>query len=317
MRIVVIALLIVLSACSEPKIDQLRIGTNLWPGYEPLYIAGKSSPQLLQTVKFIEYRNASQVLNGIINNSIDVAALTLDEAVKLKALGYDIEVISLLDFSAGADALIAQPDITTISALKGARIGIETTALGAFMWARFLDVKQLNEHDYTLVNIEINRQLNSFKEKHVEAVMAFDPVRAELLSLGANSLFDSRDIAGEVVDVLVVNRASITPEKESILRTFLINHSEIIYQINRDITPFYAALNARLKLSQKELENAYQLLVLPNLQQQVAWFSNAEKTKQLLNLYSDILVKTGATTAQCECENLLNQSYLKQLTYEK
>lgn len=317
MRKVLIIILLFLTACSEQKIEPLRIGTNIWPGYEPLYIAGKTSPELVQSVKFIEYRNASQVLNGIINNSIDVAALTLDEAVKIKSLGYDIQVVWLLDFSAGADALVSQPELGSIDDLKGARIGVETTALGAFIWARFLELNQLNETDYTVVNAEVNRQSALFQEKQIDAVITFDPIRTELLAFGAHTLFDSRDIDGEVVDVLVINKQTMTPEKQALLGSFLVSHSEIIRQINRDITPFYAALNARLKLNQNELASTYKLLVLPTLQQQSRWYANSERNKKLLTLYSDILVKTGAVDTQCECEDLLNLRYLQQITNEK
>ncbi len=62
--------------------------------------------------------------------SLDLAGLTLDEALLLAQEGVPIAVIWVLNTSAGADALLAKPGITTLDALRGKRIGVEQTAVG-------------------------------------------------------------------------------------------------------------------------------------------------------------------------------------------
>jgi len=46
----------------------------------------------------------------------------------------------------------------------------------------------------------------AFKKRQVDAIVTFEPVKSELLSSGANILFDSHQIPGRIVDVLVVRK---------------------------------------------------------------------------------------------------------------
>ncbi len=57
----------------------INIGTNVWPGYELLYLARELN-LLPQKVRLIEYNNTSEVMRAFRNRTIQGAALTLDEA---------------------------------------------------------------------------------------------------------------------------------------------------------------------------------------------------------------------------------------------
>ncbi|ATC96997.1 ABC transporter substrate-binding protein [Pseudoalteromonas tunicata] len=90
---ILILLIIILASCEQPNLTKITIGTNLWPGYEPLYVANEKGAFKDLNVSFIEYRSTSQVLNGIRQGTLDLAAVTLDEAVRLKSQHVDIEII--------------------------------------------------------------------------------------------------------------------------------------------------------------------------------------------------------------------------------
>ncbi|HEY0338773.1 MAG TPA: hypothetical protein VGC70_15620, partial [Burkholderiales bacterium] len=80
-----IALLISLMGCMREPESAVRIGTNVWIGSEPLYLArelGRLDPTVVQLV---EYPSASEVLRAFRNQAIDGMVISLDELFGLAA----------------------------------------------------------------------------------------------------------------------------------------------------------------------------------------------------------------------------------------
>lgn len=85
-------------------------------------------------------------------------------------------------------------------------MGLEASALGAYVLTRALQTVDLKPEDVRLVSLEVHEQEQAFKAGRLDAVVTFEPVRTKLLAAGARQLFDSSQIPGEILDVLVVRR---------------------------------------------------------------------------------------------------------------
>jgi len=194
------------AACTSRTAPPVRVGTNTWPGYEPLYLAqdiGRFRPEAVQLAR---HDSATEVLAAFRAGQLDAAALTLDEAMLLLGRGNDPCVVLVMDTSKGADAIIAHEGIRGVAGLKGRRLGAEKTAVGAYMARRALREAGLSEADVTLVDLPVDRHAGAFLAGDVDAVVTFEPVRSALLSAGGVQVFSSAQIPGEIVDVLVVDR---------------------------------------------------------------------------------------------------------------
>jgi NitT/TauT family transport system substrate-binding protein len=195
------------AACTSRSAPPVRVGTNTWPGYEPLYLAqdiGQFGPD---AVRLVRLDSATRVLADFRAGRLDAAALTLDEAMLLLGRGDDPCIVLVMDTSKGGDAIIAHEGITQVAGLKGRRLGAEKTALGAYVASRALQRAGLTAADVTLVDLPVDRHAGAFLAGDVDAVVTFEPVRSALLSAGGVQVFSSADIPGEIVDVLVVDRA--------------------------------------------------------------------------------------------------------------
>ena len=62
----------------EPE-AALRIGTNVWIGSEPLYLARELGRLDPTAVQLVEYPSASEVLRAFRNQAIDGMVISLDE----------------------------------------------------------------------------------------------------------------------------------------------------------------------------------------------------------------------------------------------
>ena len=203
----VLSILGLLVGCMQKPQPILKIGANHWPGYAPLYLADEQGLLQQAHIQLVEYPSTLAVMRALRNGILDAAAVTLDEALLLADSGLALDILLVADVSLGADLLISQPNLTRAQDLKGKKIGVEATALGGYLLKRFLTLNQLTPDDLEVVTLPVNKHIQAFTEKKVDAVITF---ASEVANLAAEKkyqvLFDTRDIPNEVVDVLVIRR---------------------------------------------------------------------------------------------------------------
>ena len=250
-----------LFACTSEYSDTLKVGTNIWPGYEPLYLARASGAWKEGSISMIEFNSASEVLRSFRNRSIDVAALTLDEAIALIAVRPDTRIILGTDFSSGADVVIAQPGIEKAEQLKGKKIGVESTALGAYMLARFLKVNHMLASDMQIVYMEVSEHFNAFLRHDIDAVVTFEPVLTELLKQGGNIVFSSQQIPGEILDVLVT-RTDVIKNHHDHLELLVNGWFQSLQFIKEQKDIALLKMSPRLGMSLQEMHSAFEGLIL-------------------------------------------------------
>jgi NitT/TauT family transport system substrate-binding protein len=206
-----------LSACSQPQ-PPLRVATTPWIGYQHLFLAEDLGHYPADTIRLVELSSNTESLRALRNRDVEAAALTLDESLLLAAEGHDIAVPLVLDCSAGADALVARPEVGALSNLAGRRVGVESSANGAYVLSRVLQLAELTPADIHIVALRSGNQVEDFRAGRVDALVTYEPLRTQLAALGAETLFDSREIPCEIVDVLAVHRDVLAERRAQIDR---------------------------------------------------------------------------------------------------
>ena len=216
----------------EPE-AALRIGTNVWIGSEPLYLAREIGRLDPASVQLVEYPSASEVLRAFRNQAIDGMVISLDELFGLAVDGFQPRIILVVDVSHGADVVVGRRGMRTMSDLKGKSVAVESSALGAFVLSRALAVNCMQASDVNVVHLESNEQTSAFEKGQVDGAVTFDPYRAQFLQAGARTLFDSAQIPGEIVDLLAVRASAIDKEPKAI-QALLAGWFDAIDYMNRN-----------------------------------------------------------------------------------
>ena len=273
----VVLVCVLMAACSEPPTQTLRIGTNVWPGYEPLYLARELGYFKDEEIRLVEYTSASQVIKAYRNGLLDAAALTLDEAISLYDSGENVRVVLAMDVSDGADALLGQATLKSLEDIKGKKIGVEHTALGAYFVARIVEFLDLDKKDISIVPLEVNQHERAFKEKQVDAVITFDPARSKIIEGGGKVLFDSSQIPGEIVDVLIV-RAEKLEMFESNIRNLKWAWFKAVKNIQHTPEKFASVIDKRMRVGEENVKHVFDGLAFPDKDENLLLLSKtAEK----------------------------------------
>jgi NitT/TauT family transport system substrate-binding protein len=215
-----LALALTVGSCVREPEPPLRIGTNVWIGSEPLYLARELGHLDAAVVRLVEYPSASEVLRAYRNQAIDGMVISLDELFVLAADGLQPRAILAVDVSHGADMVVGRTGMKTMKDLKGKRVAVESGALGAFVLSRALALNGMQASEVNIVHLESNEHPRAFEQGKVDGAVTFDPFRTQLLRAGATPLFDSTQIPGEIVDVVAV-RSAVLDKQPLAMRTLL------------------------------------------------------------------------------------------------
>jgi NitT/TauT family transport system substrate-binding protein len=251
-----------LGACTRPAPPALRIGTNVWIGCEPLYLARDLGKLDQAHVQLVEYPSASEVMRAFRNQAIDGMVISLDELFSLAADGFDPRAVLVIDVSHGADAVIGRAGMKSMRDLAGKAVAVEGGALGAYMLSRALALSGMQPGDVQVVHLESNEQPAAFEKGQVDAAVTFDPYRVQLLRAGGQTLFDSTRIPGEIVDLVAV-RKNVLEERGAAVAALLTGWFGAVDFMRSDPNDAARRMGIRLQTGAEQFLQAQQGLHIP------------------------------------------------------
>jgi NitT/TauT family transport system substrate-binding protein len=269
-----VALLLTLIGCMRESETALRIGTNVWIGCEPLYLArelGRLDPAVVQLV---EYPSASEVHRAFRNQAIDGMVISLDELFGLAADGSQPRIILVVDVSHGADVVVGSRGMRTMHDLRGKSVAVESSALGAFVLSRALALNGMQASDVNVVHLESNEQPSAFEKGQVDGAVTFDPYRAQFLRAGAKILFDSTQIPGEIVDLLAV-RGSVVEKQPKAIQALLTGWFDALDYMKSDPKDAARRMGIRQQTSGEQFLEALQGLRIPSREENLRMLGGA------------------------------------------
>jgi len=256
------ALLMGVSGCSREPETALRIGTNVWIGSEPLYLARELGYLDPAAVQLVEYPSASEVLRAYRNQAIDGMVISLDELFGLAVDGLQPRTILVVDVSHGADVVVGRPGMKSMQDLKGKSVAVESGALGAFVLSRALTLNGMQASDVDVVHLESNEQPKAFEAGKVDGAVTFDPYRGQFLKMGATQLFDSTQIPGEIVDLVAV-RAPVIGKQPKAIQALLTGWFRATDYMTRDPKDAAQRMGKRQQISGEQFLAAQKGLHVP------------------------------------------------------
>jgi NitT/TauT family transport system substrate-binding protein len=299
---------LLLTACGEKTEDVLRVGSNNWVGYSPLFLGREIGAYDDSTVRLIELPSASEVIHAFRYGNLEVAALTLDEVLTLIEEGMELQVILVLDISRGADVLLAKPEISSVQQLVGKTVAVEHTAVGALLLDKALVAAGLAVKDINIVGCTFDKHLDCYQRS--DAIVTFEPVKSRILKLGANTLFDSSQIDGEIMDVLVVNKSTSVTHPKGIKR-LIEGYFDARAHMRKNTRAANVTIGKLIGLNEREVSLAYQGLHLPGRNEIVSILEGSpSKLEKLATKLNSVMLQRKLMSKTVEVSKLSNSEFL-------
>lgn len=270
-RIVVMLSCILLSACTDSSQIPLRIGINPWPGYEFLYLAKEKGffQEAGIAVQIVELSTLADTRRAFEQGLVDGIGCTLMEAV-LAAHNSEREpkIVSIVDYSAGSDAIIAREAISSFELLRGKRIGVEVGSIGMYLLYRALENHHMTLSDVTILPMSPLQQEISFQDGSIDAAVIYPPILSRLQRIQKfHILFSSNDIPNEIVDILMFDGNTIKNRRKQLTTLLQVLERSVAYAVNEPEEAF-AIMAAKEHITPQEMHRSMDGIKLLTLKEQ-------------------------------------------------
>lgn len=201
-RLAALSVLLLFAGCSQTE-SELRVGASPWPGNAPFYLAADDG-RLGNQVRLVEFASETATLQAFRNSALDVAILTLDEAVLLASEGHAVRIAALTDISVGAGQILARPPLAGAKDLRGRRVAVESTGVGAFILAHALHKSGLTVADVDIVTLLPHEQAGEYEAGRIDAAVTHEPYAGRLRASGAQIAYRTDQMDDDLIRAVVV-----------------------------------------------------------------------------------------------------------------
>lgn len=291
-------------SCQPASEPPLRVGSNVWAGYEALYLARELDLYPDNTVALKELSASTETLRAFRQGQLDIAAVTLDEFLRLSEQVEDLQILLVTNISDGADKIISRPEINSLSELKGKRVAVEESSVGSYLLYQALQKAGLSLDDVTLRPSTINQHIQLMQSNRADVVVTFDPTAYKLQQLGFSTLLDSSQTDGKIVDVLFSRKALMDKRPEAVsqlIDTYWQAHNVLVNEPEKA----YPLIAQRLNIDQSALPAIYQQLIMPDKAMNAALLSS--DLTAIIDDTGTFLLRQGLLKIQPDAKALLGE----------
>lgn len=306
-----------ITACSliwpdKPELPPLKFAYGTWVGNYPFAIAQEKGFFTKQGVNVqIIFLGADEPqLANLVAGKYDGMATTLGNVVSTGTDNSYLRIVLKIDQSAGADVIVAQPQIKSVADLKGKIIGVELGKFGELFVTKMLESNGLTTEQVTLTKVNEDQVLNRLKSNEIQAGHTWEPFASEAVKAGLRVIFTSAQTPGLISDVITF-RETVLKTRPADIRAFIRAWFQSVDYWKANPKEGNAIIGKVLKIPSETISlEGVKLLTLEDNKQ---GFIRSETTDSLYHtaqLYANFYIRTGGLTRPPDINKLLDPSFL-------
>jgi NitT/TauT family transport system substrate-binding protein len=197
--------------------DRFKIAWSIYVGWMPWGwaadhgIVEKWAKKYGIEIEVVQINDYVESINQYTAGGFDGCVMTNMDALTIPAVGgVDSTALIVGDFSNGNDGIVSKT-AKDVKELAGQSLNLVELSVSHYLLARALESVGLSEKDVTVVNTSDADIVSVFTgTADVQHVVTWNPLLSEVAAFpGAHELFNSSQIPGEIIDLMVVNTKTL------------------------------------------------------------------------------------------------------------
>lgn len=214
-----------LGGCSpsvtEPPLSAtpLKIGSYMWPGSYWIDVAwdkGWFAEAGIAVERVDVDHKYFWALDQVAAGKLDGVGFSQYDLVRHVAAGSDLAGIIAIDYSEGAEALIAAPSIKKLQDLRGKKIALHRGTYLEYLLSVVAERDGLNLDEVTLVDRSGDAALADFTAGRVDAMLMWEPYGSKAKAAGGMQIFSTADFPGLTYSVFALRRDFIEAHPQDV-----------------------------------------------------------------------------------------------------
>jgi NitT/TauT family transport system substrate-binding protein len=304
--------------------DQVTLATVAWIGYAPFYVAVEKNLFEKHGVKVAlkDFADPALIPAALQSGGIQGAMYTYDQVINLVANGNAYRVVMPIDYSNGADAVVALKSINSMAELKGKKVAYPFATCDNLLVAYGLQKAGLTEADV--------EGLDTTPENVAAALVGgasagatYEPNISKIVKLDVNggyhTIYTSASAPGLITDILYFSTDYIAKNPKAVENVikgyidgmaFMKEHSDEAYAI---VAKYFSTTVDDVK---EQAKGAYNIPV----SEMAGYFTPHDDAKSLFTsgkLISDVLIKRGQIKSVPKIEDTYDAKFVASLVASK
>ncbi|GAA6144608.1 putative urea ABC transporter substrate-binding protein [Thalassolituus maritimus] len=214
-KLLVLSLSLFLSANTMAK-DSFSICWSIYVGWMPWAygaeegIVKKWADKYDIEIDVVQINDYVESINQYTAGQFDACTMTNMDALTIPAAGgVDSTALIVGDFSNGNDGVVLK-GADSLADIKGQNVNLVELSVSHYLLARGLESVGMSEKDVKVVNTSDADMVAVYGTDDVTSVVTWNPLLSEIMAMPeSNKVFDSSQIPGEIIDLLVVNTETL------------------------------------------------------------------------------------------------------------
>ncbi|MBC7532636.1 MAG: ABC transporter substrate-binding protein [Oligoflexus sp.] len=280
--------------CDSPEL--VRIGLTPWPPFEYLFLAEKKGffEKRGIKVKLVEYTAVEDSRRAFERGQIDIMGISPSDIILARQNSKKpAQVIAVIDFSNGADVVVAKSSIRTTKDLKNRKVGAEITTVSSYLLLKALESGGLSLEDVTIEAVNQVDMYKAMKSGNIQAASTYPPYSLDLLSnQDYHVIFNSSQIPGQIIDVLAANAHDIERRRADYAKV-LLGYFEAVDYAKKYPEESIEFMAEREHMSSVDFERSFDKVVMVSLDEQLTFLGPGGKFKGLIDQVANTMIKLG------------------------
>ncbi|MBS99406.1 MAG: lipid kinase [Oceanospirillaceae bacterium] len=192
--------------------DDFKICWSIYVGWMPWAygaeegIVKKWADKYDINIDVVQINDYVESINQYTAGGFDACTMTNMDALTIPAAGgVDSTALIVGDFSNGNDGVVLKGK-DSLADIKGQNVNLVELSVSHYLLARGLETVGMSEADVQVVNTSDADMVAVYGTDDVTAVTTWNPLLSEITAMpDSYKVFDSSQIPGEIIDLLVVN----------------------------------------------------------------------------------------------------------------
>lgn len=304
---------------SEQKNDAIRLA--VYPLTSPYFEYAMDKQNLFEkfdaNVELVEFAQYSDVIQALDSGNVDASIMGITEAVAPIINNIQLEIVCMTDYSAGMDGIVASKNIKSVADLKGKTIATNIGTMNHMLLLSALDSVGLSEKDVTITNMSEADATAALIGGSIDAASIFDPQMTKAAQeSGGSIIFTSKDLPGELADVLLVNK-SISEKRSDEVSGILKAWYEIQKQYTSDSDSVVKVISEKSGLTNEDFYDLMKGLDIASLDYNREIFAdNGQKMVELISDVAEFLYNAECVTevpSKDKIKGSINGKFIEEL----
>jgi NitT/TauT family transport system substrate-binding protein len=182
-----------------------------WDYVQAKGIVAKWAKKYGIAIQVTQLNDYVESLNQYTAGKFDGCTMTNMDALTVPAAGgVDSTALIAGSYSNGNDGIVLKGAGKTLKDIKGENVHLVQFSVSHYLLARGLDTVGLRERDIKVVNTSDADIVGAFATPKAQAVVTWNPQLSVVAATpNSSKVFDSSKVPGEIIDLLVVNTATL------------------------------------------------------------------------------------------------------------